>query len=844
MPNNPVQIILNDADFHAAPEPGQPPRNKDFFENADQAFAEHKATLLAAVDRVIATLKVSPYGPVAYLRVQMRQEALAKSYRPVGCLFKPDQFPCVGAEAVGTLFFRAPLIYLSGLRARIDGAEITVVTKYRLRDNEPYKAPSNARAEVGAIETLEIAPASSKRHFSAQAAMALFDDPAVVSGYHVELFEQPEPRVIADDPIGRTRLRRSLEQLLLSLGAGARSFQPSKIGTTPVLELQLTASREPALLDNRPSLFAPDGTVDEATAAPVDRDPQRHEAALSALQDHPLVRTILPPIRLQLTDGHGAGAGAVAGSAPVFIAPPASGSVYPIVGVIDSGVGPALNEWVVGRFDYLDPSDIEPGHGTGVAGLVSVAQLTNSAGTTPETDGCLIYDAALYPKGPFGAHYPRGFTDFLEELEQAVAEARNDHGVRIFNLSINAVSDVEPYRYSIYASRLDQIADTYGVIFVNSAGNLPRAGIRTPWSSKPGEVIQYFASRTSPDTLFKPAESVRSISVGALNPPGTDQLVGAPTIYTTRGPGLQVGVKPDVAAFGGVGGVAPGTATGLVSIGPDGTPRPVAGTSFAAPLVARTLAGLDTATQGGLTTEALRAMLLHHSTMPAPLTRQKMKDLARQFAGFGQPTAVANMLETDDHQITLLFQSRLSIGERKPVILRFPFEWPQSLVNTDGGCSGRARMTLVYSPPLDPAFGAEFVRVNLEARLTQRQAPRPTDTGPRYTDQIDAKYLRGSSQFTPPERALIAHGLKWWPSKQYGSNFNGHGTSPQWRLEVTSLVRAEARFPAEGVPFAVLLTLEDPDGRHDVFRQFRQQLQVSTANAQDIRTMLRIRPRG
>lgn len=53
MPNNPVQIILNDHDFHQAPDPGQPPRNKDFFEGADKAFVTHKASLLAAIDRII-----------------------------------------------------------------------------------------------------------------------------------------------------------------------------------------------------------------------------------------------------------------------------------------------------------------------------------------------------------------------------------------------------------------------------------------------------------------------------------------------------------------------------------------------------------------------------------------------------------------------------------------------------------------------------------------------------------------------------------------------------------------------------------------------------------------------
>ena len=50
------------------------------------------------------------------------------------------------------------------------------------------------------------------------------------------------------------------------------------------------------------------------------------------------------------------------------------------------------------------------------------------------------------------------------------------------------------------------------------------------------------------------------------------------------------------------------------------------------------------------------------------------------------------------------------------------------------------------------------------------------------------------------ERALIDHGLKWWPTKKYTANLNDNGTSANWRLEITSLTRAEATYPAEGVP--------------------------------------------
>jgi hypothetical protein len=80
------------------------------------------------------------------------------------------------------------------------------------------------------------------------------------------------------------------------------------------------------------------------------------------------------------------------------------------------------------------------------------------------------------------------------------------------------------------------------------------------------------------------------------------------------------------------------------------------------------------------------------------------------------------MLETADHQITFVFESLLTAGTPRPAIMSFAFSWPDGLVDAaTGACSGLVRMTLVYEPPLDPAFGPEFARVNLDASLKQRQ---------------------------------------------------------------------------------------------------------------------------
>jgi len=156
------------------------------------------------------------------------------------------------------------------------------------------------------------------------------------------------------------------------------------------------------------------------------------------------------------------------------------------------------------------------------------------------------------------------------------------------------------------------------------------------------------------------------------------------------------------------------------------------------------------------------------------------------------------------------------------------------------GCASPLRGRL---PSLDPAFGTEFVRINLDAMLRQRQPVDRKDRKPSWRDQIRQVFLPRLTGVTPPERALIEHGLKWWPTKRYEDDFgDGVGESTEWRLEVESVVRAE--FPAEGVPFSLILTIEDPDQSHPIFQEIRRQLVTNRVELHDIKTAVRLRPQG
>lgn len=348
MPNNPVQFIANGDDFIQDRDPGRKGEEKDFFENRDADFKAHQDALVQAIEAIDDAITRAGHGPATYVRVTLREAALAKSYRPNAALLTADRFPCVGAGAIGEMFFFLPQVQIPELIARIRRAEPTVpVTTSKA--GRVYRTTTRLRSEVGAIETIEILPAADKRLFSATVAVQAFLDPHTFPGYQVELFEVPPLKAIETDRWGRRQLFESLFHMLLSLGDGARSFLLPDVGRTPMLEVQLTRSTDTATLaDLRQPVTLSAGVP--ATTADIDLSVDRHEAALNQLAAHPLVRRIDPPVQLTLEQKDKPIA------AKSFLLPaPASGAAYPRIGVIDSGVSPALQAWTIGRSITSNP---------------------------------------------------------------------------------------------------------------------------------------------------------------------------------------------------------------------------------------------------------------------------------------------------------------------------------------------------------------------------------------------------------------------------------------------------------------------------------------------------------
>ena len=823
---SPIQIVLNPDNYHQSREVAGGGGATDFFADKDTEFAQHKARLSLQLREAAQTLERQPDSQIGYLKVILRRAAWAKSHRPVDVLFKDDRTPVVGGEDLGVMIVEAIPGMLRLIASHVDRAEPETRMRYNEQRGCEVPHPTSLRSEVGAIEKVELYGAADRRKFSLEEAVVWLSQPITGSAYQVELFDIPPPRNTWDSyDLERRRLYQSFVDGLSNAQHGLTvRLSRGHSRALPTLSVRLEVSPQaPALLFN--------ATVRErgSEVAPFDSNINRHGALLTFLDRHPLVRSISLPAVIAKSHAVPNRVRPEQANLPVKVI----GRSYPRMGIIDGGLSTALGDWVIDRWDLLADADADLSHGTFIGGLAVAAQTLNGNSCCSDADGMELVDVGIFPSAEFESYYD-GISQFFDEMETAVEEARSRHNVRIFNLSLNALQPVATSTYSAHAARLDQIADTHDVLFFISAGNISPQDVRPEWPADPISALAQLATSRN-DGLFVPAESVRNIAVAAVNPPGDiTRLPFAPARFSRRGPGLRAGNKPDVAQVGGFGSRGGALGHGLFSVTPEGAIADGCGTSYAAPLVAKTAAALDHAIEGDVSRETLIALLVHHASPPTILNAKPLAGAIRDLVGFGIPPAAHQILQTGDHEITLVFATRIRPNQQ----IRFNFGWPSSLVDKKGKCRGSAKLTLVASPPLDPRFGAEFVRVNVSAALQQEQAKG------KWKGKLDPLYLPGGAEAAMLEAELIEHGFKWSPVKVYAGQMpKGVGKSSNWRLAINYLTRAGEKMPDNGVPFTALLTISDLDQVAPVFNEMRQNLAAIGVQIADIRTATRITPR-
>jgi serine protease AprX len=465
---------------------------------------------------------------------------------------------------------------------------------------------------------------------------------------------------------------------------------------------------------------------------------------------------------------------------------------YPVLGLVDSGIDPnsaLMKPWVAARMWAVAASDCDHSHGTFVGALAIHPRQLNNHNTCFPIAPCMILDVVAFPAS---GELPE------DELLQAIEDALRKHPeVRVWNLSLSSNIPCDDTGFSDLAMRLDELQDESDVTFVIATGNYATP----PFRGWPAENLG------EDDRIGSPGDSSRGLTVGSIaHLESTSSRVRCyhPSPFSRRGPGAAFLPKPEVTHYAG-NCDANGNCIqiGVVSLDGSGYLVEDIGTSYAAPLVASTLATIHSEAAERMSTNLAKALLIHS----AVLSRETLRESDRAYFGFGVPGAVPHILSCSGSSVTLVFEPELW---NSTYFEKTPFPYPSCLRLPNGAAFGDVMMTLVYDPPLDSAWGLEYCRANVEVSLGSFDR---NNDGKREhkrlipPDETDYKKLY--------ERELVRNGFKWSPVKVYRRRLS-RVTAETWRLTVSAEFRKEFRGERVVRP-ALVITISDPEGRLPVY---------------------------
>jgi serine protease AprX len=479
--------------------------------------------------------------------------------------------------------------------------------------------------------------------------------------------------------------------------------------------------------------------------------------------------------------------------------PPDPDREYPVVGIIDSGTDPRnaeLQKWVVGRKDWPLPKDQDNDHGTFVAGLIANGHALNHNDPRFPDAQCKIVDVAALDKN--GSVTEDELLIIIDDALKTWPE------VRVWNLSLGLDGVVcQDHEFSLLAAAIDQRMKDYNVLFVIAAGNYATPPFRSwppqPELSDPNE-------EPDQDRISPPGDALCALTVGSVahkDTPNTVVQENQPSPFTRRGPGAAYTLKPEVSFPGGNCDAAGDcTQAGVLSVHGQKSIAENIGTSFATPLASAVAAHVFRELEvTGQTPSAtfVKGLIVHSAFVKNPVEDAEEVDY------YGLKDTC------DPHQIVMCTQSCATIvisakANPKRVFGKRPFPVPPCLFD-DLGLGSEIFLTLIYNPPLDRSFGVEYCRCNVTASLGTEKTS-PTSEKPKYTRKVEPFPEKNALGGT--ENELVKHGYKWSPMKLYHHKFKKKSPSPNWRLTLETLYRAE--HPGMPLDVTILITIRSRSG--------------------------------
>lgn len=512
----------------------------------------------------------------------------------------------------------------------------------------------------------------------------------------------------------------------------------------------------------------------------------------------------------------------------------------PVVVVVDSGISDkiaALDSWVIGRDRQVPPEYGNTSHGTFVAGLICWGQALNPTVAGLDDGPCALFDLHVIPNDDpeHGDTTALLEQELLQSLEAALQQHANQY--KVWNLSLGTDATCSIDEFSALAVELDDLQERYKVSFVIAAGNYDTVPLldypRAPAQIEPGRITS-------------PADSVLGITVGSVSHvdfKANGPRQSNPSPFSRHGAGPNYIIKPDLVHYGGSCSTDAAHVHGIRSITEAGVAEDL-GTSFATPLVSRTLAQIYHQITPTPSPVLARALLTHHARDPRSGLR--VPDGEENFLGFGLPAAVPYCLECTPHTATLVFEDVLRPG----YFLEWDdFPYPPSL-QQGGRYFGEVWMTVAFAPSRGARWGTEYCETHIDAHLGVYRERMARDTGEitrHFVGLVPPEHRNAGELY---ESFQVEKMRKWAPVRTYHGSMGERGERGlRWRLKLQLLSRhgIDKGELSKPQPFALIITIGDPLRQAPVYDEMARLLHNRfQAENLAVRASARVRgrPRG
>lgn len=440
-----------------------------------------------------------------------------------------------------------------------------------------------------------------------------------------------------------------------------------------------------------------------------------------------------------------------------------SPTIEPTIGVIDTLFDKRVyfSEWVEYHDmvdDNLPKNSNDYRHGTAVTSII-----VDGARLNPWLDdGC-----GRFRVRHFGVAIGSRFSSFTitKQIKEIIA---NNRDIKVWNISLGSNQEVNDNFISAEAAILDKIQYENDVIFVVAGTNKPS-----------NDVVK----------IGSPADSINSVVVNAVTKNGLS------TKYTRRGLALSFFAKPDVSYYGG-------SEEKYIRVCEPLGEANVAGTSFAAPWIARKLSYLIDIL--GLSREVAKAILIDAAR------NWNEKPTPEEVALYGHgivPIKIDDIIRTREDEIKFLVYD---ISEKWNTY-NYYFPVPMK----DDKYPYIARATMCYFPLCDRTQGVDYTNTELNLHFG------------RINNKGKIEDIKGDKQnqeeLLDNEKYFLLEGearerFRKWDNVKYVTERPKNKMRPKksyndknWGMEIKTNNRLDPK-DGIGIHFGVVVTLREING--------------------------------